>query len=284
MQQPPNPYPHYPQHQWQQLRMPEQQQGNPQQPQQPPQYQPPRLSPKKKSRKRLWFILAVVVVVLAIIIGVASQGQSQKPTPATQQTQATQMPAKATTRTSTPTQQLSIADNIAVLGGTISAFDNKIGASNCCYENGWDTNTMWVGVYTAEDGSRWYQAVGEQSNERVVGIRIHPYNTDINQTGTPVWDMPTTKKICNAYMPSDAMFQKTYQHIFANLADGVINEYYSPWLAHTLPGGDFTDSNNHPEKPGLFFVYFNYARPDNASQNDFCALGTDFSLQREDVV
>lgn len=143
---------------------------------------------------------------------------------------------------------------------------------------------MWIGVYTAEDGSNWYHAVGEQSNERVIGIRLHPYNTDINQTDTPEWDIPTAKKICNANISSDAMCQKTYQHIFANLVDGVINEYYSPVLAHTLPSKDFTDSKKYPEKPGLFFVYFNYARPDNASQIDFCTLGTDASLLVEDVI
>ena len=108
MQQPPNPYPQYPQQQWQQSPMPPQQQWNAQQPpyppqqfQQLPQYQSPiPPSPKKKSRKRLWLILAVVVVVLAIIIGVASQGKNQQPTPTTQptqQAQPTQIPTPQST-------------------------------------------------------------------------------------------------------------------------------------------------------------------------------------------
>jgi cytoskeletal protein RodZ len=102
-QQPPGPYPQYPQQQ------------SPMPPQQWNTQQPPIPLPKKKSRKRLWFILAAIVLVLAVIIGVASQGQSQQPasTPqATQQpttqptTQApTQPPAKPTPKpTQVPTQ------------------------------------------------------------------------------------------------------------------------------------------------------------------------------------
>jgi hypothetical protein len=60
--------------------------------------------PKKKSRKRLWLILAAVVLVLAVIIGVASQGQSQQQHPATQ---ATQQPTlqPTTAPTTKPTTQ-----------------------------------------------------------------------------------------------------------------------------------------------------------------------------------
>lgn len=71
-QQPPTPYPQYPQQQWQQPPMPAQQWNPqhsplpPQQYQQPPQYQLPMPPPNKKSRKRLWLILAAVVLVVAI--------------------------------------------------------------------------------------------------------------------------------------------------------------------------------------------------------------------------
>jgi hypothetical protein len=112
MQEPPNPYPQYPQQQWQQPPMPPQQQWNPQQPpfppqqyQHSPQYQPPMPPPKKKSRKRLWLILAAVVIVLAVIIGVASQGQNQQSASTTQPTQpthATQQPTTVPTAKPTP--------------------------------------------------------------------------------------------------------------------------------------------------------------------------------------
>ena len=99
MQQPPNPYPQYPQQQWQQPSMTPQQQWNPQQ----PQYQPPMPPPKKKSRKRLWIILAAVVLVLAVIIGVASQGQNPQSAPTTQATQQpTLQPTTAPTTKPTP--------------------------------------------------------------------------------------------------------------------------------------------------------------------------------------
>jgi len=226
----------------------------------------------------LW--CGALLIALLLCVGIATCGESATQPSQTQNTTSQQATTAPTQQPATPT---SISENTAVLGGSVLAFDNKMGANNCCHDNGWDTNTMWVGVYTAEDGSRWYQAVGEQSHERVVGIRLHPYNANINQAGTPVWDMPTAKKTCNAYLPSDAVFQKSYQHISFDIVDGIINEYYSPLLAQTLPSKDFTDANNHPEKPGLFFVYFNYARPGHPGPIDFCTLSTDASLSREDV-
>ncbi len=159
---------------------------------------------------------------------------------------------------------------MAVLGGTITAFDNKFG--DCCYLNGWDVGNNWVGVYTAEDGSAWYQAVGEQSNERVVGVYMHPYNTTFNG-GTPVWSSTQAKKVCKAYLPSDTKYIET-----VNGRD----EYYSSLLAHTLSGSDFTDSNNRMNKPGIFYGI--YHTIDGFSTNvDYCAFGTDYSLQREGV-
>jgi len=126
MQQPPNPYPQYPQ----------QQQWNPQQQyQQPPQYQPPMQQPKKKSRKRLWLILAAVVLVLVVVSAVASQGQSQQPAPTTQATQQpttqpttqapTQPPAKITPQASIQSQLQSIVQKsgAAYVGGATVSYD-----------------------------------------------------------------------------------------------------------------------------------------------------------------
>jgi hypothetical protein len=129
MQQPPNPYPQYPQQpspqQWQQqpnytqpqsyqqqpARSPQQQWQQqppfpPQQYQQPPQYQPPMPPPKKNLRKRLWLLVAAIFVI-AVILGVASRGQNQQPTPTTQATQqpatqATQQPTAQTQARQTP--------------------------------------------------------------------------------------------------------------------------------------------------------------------------------------
>lgn len=185
MQQPPNSYPHYPQQQWQQPPMPEQQQWNPQQYQQPPQYQPPRLSPKKKSRKRLWLKLAVVVVVLAIIIGVASRGQSQNPTPATQKTRATQV----STHVPVP--------NLARLGGTLRDFDLKFGKKDTSlggigyqpfgsYTTGQDLPTDKYDLYV--------------ENGHVAGVRVTlPKESPLSwQDGT---------ELCQSFLPIDAVYQ-----------------------------------------------------------------------------
>jgi hypothetical protein len=142
MQQPPNPYSQYPQQQWQQSPIPPQQQWNPQEPpfppqqyQQPPQYQPPMQPLKKKSRKRLWFIVAAVVLVLAVSSVVASQGQSQQPASTTQATQQpttqpttqapTQPPAKITPQASIQSQLQSIVQKsgAAYVGGATVSYD-----------------------------------------------------------------------------------------------------------------------------------------------------------------
>jgi len=243
--------------------------------------------PVRKSYKKLWIIIAVALALLVIVsagalqAGNYSQSSQQPQASPTQQAEPLATTTKVTTKK--VTKPVGIAESKAVLGGSVFAFNNKFGDNNCCNRNGWETNTMWVGVYTAEDSSRWYQAVGEQSHERVVGIHMKPYNTDINQAGTPVWDMPTAKRVCDMYVPPDAKLQTTYQHVYAGLVDGTIKEYYSPLLAHTLPSSDFTDANGHLEKQGLFFVFF-HSYGSTPSQSDYCVLGTDRSLQREDVI
>jgi hypothetical protein len=116
--------------------------------------------------------------------------------------------------------------------------------------------------------------VGEQSNERVVGINMHPYNTDFCNPNTPVWNtIQAAMKVCGAYLPSDAKLKTS---------NGSTFEYFSAMLANTLPKSDFTDTNNHPEEPGFFFVkYDNY---NGSSQIDYCLVGTDRSLQRENTI
>jgi hypothetical protein len=153
--------------------------------------------------------------------------------PTTASPQATSAPtqaAKATQAAPTATPLTTITENTPVLGGSIFAFDNKLGASNCCNRNGWDVNHMWVGIYTAEDGGSL--SIDEQSHNRVIGIFIHPYN-DINQTGTPTWkDLQTAKQICTVYLPPDAKLQSSQTSTYNNgLTTANINTYYSPTLA-----------------------------------------------------
>lgn len=98
MQQPPNPYQHYPQHQWQQPPIPPQ--WNPQQPPYSPQFQPPMPPRKKKSRKSLFILLGVILAVAlfscAGIAAIANAG-GQPEQQALNQTPITQPPTKQPT-------------------------------------------------------------------------------------------------------------------------------------------------------------------------------------------
>ena len=276
------------------------------------QYQPPSY-PQPPKRRNLWqwykskgrfaklgigcgsllFLLMLCTCSLAAYGSTLPKQKAVQPAPTTNNniggivtTASTPLPASPTatpTEAPTPTPKPTatpipkpaiIPSSAAVLGSTITAFDNKLGSNNCCYENGWDLNNMWVGVYTAQDGTSWYQAVGEQSNERVVGLNMHPYNSDAGSADTPVWNtIQDAEKVCDAYLPPDAKLKKSSGSSF---------EYSSAMLANTLPKSDFIDLNNHLEQPGLFFVdYDNY---NSSPQIDCCLIGTDQGLQRENLV
>ena len=206
MQQPPNPYPHYPQHQWQQQPDYTQPQSYTHQYQQPPRYQPPRPSPKKKSRKRLWLILAVIVVVLAVIIGVASQGQSQKPTPAAQQTQATQAPTKAP------------VPNLARLGGTVHDFDLKFGKE--------DTSQGGIGYQPFGSYSTGLDLPTDKydilvDNGHVMGVRVTlPKESPLS------WQDGTT--LCQSFLPTDAVYQS------ANDAAPLLQVYQQVYISKKM--------------------------------------------------
>ncbi len=233
MQQPPNPYSQYPQQQWnpQQPLMP------PQQYQQPPQYQPPMPPlPKKKSRKRLWLILAAVVLVLAVIIGVASQGQSQQQTsPTTQATKATQQP------TTQPAQKpTAIPVPHAVLGGTEASFNATFGA---------DTNTAGrARSYTfSVDGQQGMAIVmldDNDSNVRFITLKPVDANT--------VWNATIGQDAVHLFMPSDARHIKDIQDSLI----GTEHVYMSATLAKTFPASSFTDTNSG-NRVAVGTFYFN---------------------------
>ena len=191
MQQPPNPYPQYPQQQWQQPPMPPQQQWNAQQPPYPPQQfqQPPMPpSPKKKSRKRLWLILAVVVVVLAIIIGVASQGKSQQPSSTAR---ATQQPTSKPTPKPTvqPTKALAVTHGTPRIGGPMSDFYGKYGHPN--NQGSVPGSETWI--------------LNDQ-NQTIIDAApnaggIVDY---VNITNGTAWNNQQMQSYCEQFMPSDA--------------------------------------------------------------------------------
>jgi hypothetical protein len=248
MQQPPNPYPQYPQQQWQQPPIP------PQQYQQPPQYQPPMQPPKKKSRKRLWLILAAVVLVLAVSSVVASQGQSQQPAPTTQ---ATQQPTNAPTKQApTPT---AIPVLHAVLGGTEASFNARFGA---------DTNTAGrARRYTfSVDGQKGTALVMLDDNDpNVRFITVKPVNA-----GT-VWNATIGQDAVRLFMPSDARHIKDIQ----DPTIGTEHVYTSATLAKTFPASSFTDVNsgNQVAAGTFYFNCDNGQNQDNATHVGACTIG-----------
>lgn len=183
--------------------------------------------------------------------------------------------------TPTPTPPATIAENTPTLGGSVLGFDNKLGSNNCCNQNGWDANQMWVGISTMENGS---SRIGfdEHSRNRVVGVYVHPYNATVGDPNTPTWpSLDAARRVCSAYFPSDAVLKGSQPYKHFDFVVGVFYTYSSALLAHTLPAKDFTDVNNHPAQPGLFYVYYSYENTSTTTKFDHCSMGTDQTLDRE---
>jgi hypothetical protein len=268
MQQPPSTNPQYP---WQQPPMPPQQQWNPQQLpfppqqyQQLPQYQPPMPPPKKKSRTRLWLILAAVVLVLAVIIGVALNGQSQNPAPATQATQPTLQPTTArTTKPATkptvqPKQGLTATHGTPHLGGSVSDF---VGA----YGKPGPHSSIQPGFYNLH----FLPSTSSKSNVDGLIVETNPSttaylaaniivqaqngNAKISAVG---WAVNDAKARCMAFAPSDAHFVK--EIVYVNNA-GFDMVYTSVQLAREFPASAFADTQGNQAQAGTFDVSYLYA-------------------------
>jgi hypothetical protein len=245
-------------------------------------------------RQRIGTIVATLVLLSTLVLYTSSNISLATPsTPVAHQTQRASMrvtPTPLPTLAPTPTPTLkpsptstplpTINANAAILGGSVVAFDRKFGADNCCYENGWDLANFWIGVYTDESASQRF--IDEHSTAPVRGIRIIPRNPTW-QPDEAVWSHQKAIQICSAYLPPDAVFQKTYPKMLADTVMGEIHVYSSKLLANTLPHADFTDEQGQPEQPGLFFVYYDHHYQDDADHIGYCALGTDATLKMEDV-
>ncbi|HVB22416.1 MAG TPA: hypothetical protein VNG51_10755 [Ktedonobacteraceae bacterium] len=132
--------------------------------------------------------------------------------------------------------------------------------------DGWDSPTVYLSV---EPEDRNFD---EQSPARVVWISIQPENFNTFQESATWWIPAIAYKICNAYLPPDAIFQNKIVYNDIGAIAGYAKEYYSRLLADTLPASDFTDNNDHIERHGLFFLYFDYGG-DGQHLID-CYLGT----------
>ena len=208
-------------------------------------------------KKTLILIFFVFMTLLLSACGETTQSTTSQTTFAP-----TRQPTSAPTTPPKPTINL----NLAMLGGSIHAFDQKFGSNNCCYRNGW---TPPSGPYVAvEDDTYNGLNVDETSLNRVVLIEIQPQPD--GQTTDPVWSVSNATSICNAYLPPDAKYQSSFLVPLADLTKGSVKVYYSTLLANSLPSKDFVDRNGKQGKPGTIYVYFEY-HPD-ASHIGGCYL------------
>lgn len=254
MQQPPNPYPQYPQQQWQQPPFP------PQQYQQPLQYQSPIPPPKKKSRKRLWLILAAVVLVLAVVIGVASQGQSQQPSPTAQATHATQQPILQPTTKPTSTATTALNSGPAILGALLSAFTTKFGQPN---DHSSPSQPHLARCNNSNIDELILSQVSIQSATGVITSIAFQLYPGMNNAVSAV------EAECSAFFPADAVYQKTVTIPGSPSQFPAFDKiYYSATLAHEFAADNFTDASQNPVKPGLFDTNYLFANDNDTSHID----------------
>lgn len=181
-------------------------------------------------------------------------------------------------RAPTDTPPPGIPEATAVLGGSVSAFDKRLGPNNCCYANGWTYQgpygPLWTGLYTGYSATGFSSAnVDESSLARVIGI-----DNGGDGSGLEInWTMTQAKAICDSFLPQDAQYQTT-AHVFAGSLVGIELRYTSASLAHTLPPSDFINASYKPAPPGKFYVFYRYnpSDPTNMTVRQ-CRVGTDES-------
>lgn len=198
-------------------------------------------------------LLLIFLVFMALLLSAGSY--TTQTTPSQTTSAPTTLPTSAqVTKVPTAPPKPTINLNLAMLGGSIHAFDQKFGSNNCCYRNGW---TSLNGPYVAvEDDTYNGLNVDETSLNRVVLIEIQPQSD--GQTTNSVWSASNATSICNAYLPSDAKYQSSFLVPLADLTKGSVKVYYSTLLANSLPAKDFVNRNGKPGKPGTIYVYFDY--------------------------
>lgn len=198
-------------------------------------------------------LIPIIFVFMALLLSAC--GDTTQSTPSqTTSAPTTQPTSVLVTKVPTAPPKPTINLNLAVLGRSIHAFDQKFGSNNCCYRNGW---TPPNGPYVAvEDDTYNGLNVDETSMNRVVLIEIQPQSD--GQTTDPVWSALNTARIYNAYLPPDAKYQSSFLVPLADVTKGSVKVYYSALLAHSLPAKDFVDRNGKQGKPGTIYVYFDY--------------------------
>lgn len=198
-------------------------------------------------------LLLIFLAFMALLLSACGDTAQSTP-PQTTIVPTTQPTPEQVTRVPTAPPKPTINLSLAILGGSIHAFDQKFGSNNCCYRNGW---TPPNGPYVAvEDDTYNGLNVDETSLNRVVLIEIQPQSD--GQTTDLVWSASNATSICNAYLPPDAKYRGSFVVPLANLTKGSVKVYHSTLLANSLPAKDFVDRNGKQGKPGTIYVYFDY--------------------------
>ena len=181
----------------------------------------------------------------------------------------TARPSLTSAPTSTPSEP-TIAQNALTLGGSVVAFDNKFGAGNCCFENGWTYQgsfgqQMWTGVNTDHTVA---SNVDEGSPQRVI---------DIENSGPQLSDMHLTlaqaKTLCGGFLPAGAKLQHS---ITASWGTELL--YSSTLLANTLPASAFVYKDGAAAPAGTIFMYYEDSLSGPTNTIGHCGLATDESL------
>ena len=175
----------------------------------------------------------------------------------------------ATPTTTTPSATTAparpIPQNAATLGGSVFAFDDHLGDTNCCLLSGWTYHAqygpIWTGVYTgsAATGPTTFDW---RSTDRVIGIDNQPTDT------VSAWTMSQARAICGSFLPPDA--EPTGGA--TTTAHGTEQRYLSASLARTLPASAFRDVHGQIVAPGAIYVFYETGGGSSVSQ---CALSSD---------
>lgn len=197
----------------------------------------------------------VLIFFVCMALFLSACGDTTQSTPSQTTTASTTQPTAAqVSKSPTVPPKPTISLSLAILGGSIHAFDQKFGSNNCCYRNGW---TPPNGPYVAVEDSTYNGLnVDETSLNRVVLVEIQPQSD--GQTSDPVWNASNATSICNTYLPPDATYQSGFLVPLGDLTKGSVKEYHSTLLANSLPAKDFVDRNGKQGKPGTVYVYFDY--------------------------
>jgi hypothetical protein len=134
-----------------------------------------------------------------------------------------------------------VSANLAVLGGSQTAFTQKFGQPILLHD---------VFTFTAANGDRVFLTIGALHNLATGEIRVR--TIILEPADNKMWDTIMAQRLYEAFFPPDARFT----HDGAG-TDGVYRFYTSTLLANTFPPEAFVDNAGKQLPPGTFEVVCN---------------------------